>query len=133
MIGYVPQYKVAAELIYNALVDGTFEWARIADPEAGRVDDIQIAKPGRLDAYQVKWSETVQNVTFQNLIAEEKKGKAKAKPSLLRQLAEGWQRLNRLHSNHQVFVHLYLEMFHLLQPSFRLTTHHRRTPIFKHS
>lgn len=118
MIGYVPQYKVAAELIYNALVDGTFEWARIADPEAGRVDDIQIAKPGRLDAYQVKWSESVQTITFQSLITEEKKGKANAKPSLFRQLAEGGQRLSCLHSNHHVFVHLISR--HVPSPTARL-------------
>lgn len=63
MIGYVPQYKVAANFIYTALLDGTLEWIKIADPEVGRVDDIQIATTGRLDAYQVKWGETVKYYT----------------------------------------------------------------------
>jgi len=97
MIGYVPQYKVAADLIYSALVDGTFEWIKIADPEAGRVDDIQIAKQGRLDAFQVKWGKTTQNVPFRFLTREEKGKKRQGKPSLMHQLAEGWQRLVRLH------------------------------------
>ena len=106
MIGYVPQYRVAAKLIYEALVEGTFQWARIADPEAGRVDDIQIAKPGRLDAFQVKWSETVQNISFPSFVSEEKSKQSKAKPSLIRQLAEGWQQLVPRHPDRQVYVHL---------------------------
>ena len=106
MIGYVPQYRVAAKLIYEALVEGTFQWARIADPEAGRVDDIQIAKPGRLDAFQVKWSETVQNISFSSFVSEEKSKQSKAKPSLIRQLAEGWQQLVPIHPDRQVYVHL---------------------------
>lgn len=106
MIGYVPQYRVAAKLIYEALVEGTFQWARITDPEAGRVDDIQIAKPGQLDAFQVKWSETVQNISFSSFVPEEKSKKSKAKPGLVRQLAEGWQQLVPIYPDRQVYVHL---------------------------
>jgi hypothetical protein len=54
--GYHPQYRVAAGLIIRALRNGTLEWIRVADPEAGRVDDLQIADGGLLDAFQVKWS-----------------------------------------------------------------------------
>lgn len=54
--GYHPQYRVAAGLILRAFRDGTLESVRVADPEAGRVDDLQIATRGRLDAYQIKWS-----------------------------------------------------------------------------
>ncbi|MBF8275310.1 MAG: hypothetical protein HW390_383 [Candidatus Brocadiaceae bacterium] len=105
MIGYVPQYKVAADLIYNALLDGTFEWVKIADPEAGRVDDIQIATAGQLDAYQVKWAETIKYITFKELISDGKKA-GKHKPNLMRQLAEGWQQLKILYQNLQIRVHL---------------------------
>jgi hypothetical protein len=57
MIGYSAQYEVAAELIYDSLVAGELQWIRVADPSAGRVDDLQLASPRRLDAYQVKWGE----------------------------------------------------------------------------
>lgn len=48
---YGAQFRVAASLIYQELWDGNLEWIRLADPEAGRVDDIQIGTPGRIDAY----------------------------------------------------------------------------------
>ena len=105
MIGYVPQYKVAADLIYSALLDGTFEWVKIADPEAGRVDDIQIATSGRLDAYQVKWAETTKYITFKELISDEENA-GKLKPNLMRQIAEGWQQLKNFYKNRQICVHL---------------------------
>ena len=106
MIGYVSQYRVAAKLIYEALVEGTFQWVRITDPEAGQVDDIQIAKPGRLDAFQVKWSETVRNVSFSSIVSEDSGKKSRTKPSLIRQLADGWQQLVHGHPDRQVCVHL---------------------------
>jgi len=105
LIGFIPQYKVAADLVYSALLEGTFEWIRIADPEAGRVDDIQIATHGRIDAYQVKWSEIVENISFNTLIRDEKV-KDKVKPSLMRQLAEGWLRLKQSYPDRRVIVHL---------------------------
>jgi hypothetical protein len=40
--GYYPQYRVAAALILRGLPDGTLDAIRLADPEAGRIDDIQI-------------------------------------------------------------------------------------------
>jgi len=55
--GYSAQYRVAAELIYAAVLDGDLEWIRVADPDAGRVDDIQVGRTGRVDAYQIKWGE----------------------------------------------------------------------------
>ena len=36
----------------------------MADPEAGRVDDLQIGAGGLLDAFQVKWSRFPQTFTF---------------------------------------------------------------------
>ncbi len=54
--GYRPQYLVSASLILEALEQGDLEWIRVADPSAGRVDDMQIATTGRIDAYQVKWA-----------------------------------------------------------------------------
>ncbi len=55
--GYSAQYRVAAELIYAALLDGDLEWIQVADPDAGRVDDVQVGRTGRVSTYQIKWGE----------------------------------------------------------------------------
>ena len=39
--GYRHQYLVGAALILNQLNTRQLEWIRVADPEAGRVDDLQ--------------------------------------------------------------------------------------------
>lgn len=58
--GYVPQLKVAAARILEAFERGTLLAVALADPEAGRVDDLQLLTGNgselRLDAFQVKWS-----------------------------------------------------------------------------
>jgi hypothetical protein len=64
--GYGNQYRVAGLLIVDGIDD--LEWIRIADPAAGRVDDIQVATPGRLDAHQVKWGRTSGPVTWRSLL-----------------------------------------------------------------
>jgi hypothetical protein len=102
MAGYVPQYRVAASLILTELRGGTLEAIRIADPEAGRVDDIQVLSNGRLDAYQVKWHQYPGAITFHNITTPE----AESSPALILQLADGWKRLSSAHSARNVVVHL---------------------------
>lgn len=100
-IGYEAQDKRAANLIYNILVEGRLEWLKIADPKAGRIDDIQIATTdGELHAFQVKWAETAQTITFAEIT---RSGKV---PSLIAQLADGWRRLKTQHPDKRIFVHL---------------------------
>lgn len=106
LIGFVPQYMIAADLVYSLLLEGTFEWIKITDPDAGRVDDIQIASTGRIDAYQVKWSETIDSITFNQLISDKKEKNKKIKPNLIFQLADGWSKLLELYPDRQIFVHL---------------------------
>src|SRR6266566_1243840 len=65
--GYYPQYRVAAALILRGLRDGTLEAIRLADPEAGRIDDIQVIGRTKLDAFQVKWSRYGETLTFRDL------------------------------------------------------------------
>jgi hypothetical protein len=105
MVGYNAQYQVFAELIYEALFNGKLEWIGIADPGAGQVDDIQIACQGCLDAYQVKWGENIQLISFNDLIADERK-KEKIKPSLIRQLADGWKLFSLKYPERKITVHL---------------------------
>lgn len=103
--GYSAQYRVAAELIYDALLLGDLEWIRVADPEAGRVDDIQIARPGKLDAYQVKWAEFTGNITFHKVVTDKNEA-SKRTPNLINQLADGWERLSQKYQDRSVYVHL---------------------------
>jgi hypothetical protein len=57
LAGYVPQYEVAAALLLRALTEERMEWLALLDPQAGRLDDFQLGTPGRLDAYQIKWTQ----------------------------------------------------------------------------
>lgn len=104
--GYHPQYRVAAGLIVRALRNGALDWIRVADPDAGRVDDLQIGAGDVLDAYQVKWSRFPQTFTFNDLIRA-----STDRPSLINQLADGWQRLRSAQSNRRVIVHLITDDF----------------------
>jgi hypothetical protein len=110
--GYRGQYRVAADLIYRSLREGTLTWIGLADLEAGRVDDLQIGSQGRVDAYQVKWSQFVGSVSFNDLVATPSKAGAAnstvsaPKPCLIAQLADGWSRLRSKHPGQRVVVHL---------------------------
>lgn len=54
--GYRHQYAVAADLTLDGLRSSTFVELKVEDPEAGRLDDVQIVREGRCNAYQVKSS-----------------------------------------------------------------------------
>lgn len=99
--GFSAQYRVAAALIHRSVWKGRLEFIRLADPEAGRVDDIQIATPGKLDAYQVKWSAQPTSFTFSDLISPNGE-----KPALIKQLADGWKVLKATNVSREVRVHL---------------------------
>ncbi|MCH7539457.1 MAG: hypothetical protein IH999_03510 [Proteobacteria bacterium] len=99
--GYTAQYRIAAALIYDGLIGGEIDWVRIADPNAGRVDDIQIGSGDRLDAYQVKWGEYARNITFNELTVS-----SGDEPSLIIQLTDGWSRLRSQNPEKRITVHL---------------------------
>ncbi|TKC92737.1 AAA family ATPase [Polyangium fumosum] len=99
--GYQPQYRFAAKLILKKLRDGTLVWLRVADPNAGRLDDLQIADQGCLDAYQVKWSRFPGSFTFNELTKP-----GPDAPCLIAQLADGWKRLRAQNPGRRVVVHL---------------------------
>ncbi|NWB09064.1 hypothetical protein HX862_14220 [Pseudomonas sp. D5002] len=105
-VGYVAQYRIAADLIYDALLAGKLEWIALADPDAGRVDDIQFATPGRIDAYQVKWSVQPDATSFNQLVQGDGDPDDANSHGLIGQLAGGWQRLCSLHPTRKVVVHL---------------------------
>lgn len=100
MSGYRLQYEIAASLILHYLRTDTLEWIKLVDPEAASIDDIQIATPGRLDAYQVKWSQYSGSVTYNHFVSD-----TKDEDSPLLQLAKGWAGLRKSNPDREVTVH----------------------------
>ena len=99
--GLAAQYKVAAVLTYQALIAKRLEAVRVADPEAGRVDDFQVLTPGRLDGYQIKWSRFPVPFTLNGLTSA-----TGDERSLIAQIADGWKRLRKRNPDRNVVVHL---------------------------
>lgn len=100
MGGYLPQYRWAADRVLRDL-DRGLVWIRLADPSAGRTDDLQVGFDLRVDAYQVKWSQYPAPFTFQQLVAQ-----SGDTPPLIAQLADGWIRLRARNPGRRVMVHL---------------------------
>lgn len=99
--GYRPQYLIGAALILRALSKGDLEWIRVADPNAGRVDDIQIVTSGRIDAHQVKWAQYPDAITLRGLTHV-----GEGEENLIYQLAQGWKELGHQYPRHRIVVHL---------------------------
>jgi len=99
--GYYPQYLVSAKLTIDVLKQNDLEWVKIADPDAGQVDDLQLARTARLDAYQIKWKQYRGTISFNDLV----KSKKGSKP-LFKQLADSWIKLKEAHPNRRIVVHL---------------------------
>ncbi|HEY0027372.1 MAG TPA: ATP-binding protein [Allosphingosinicella sp.] len=98
------QYRVAALLVRDALLAGELEWVRLVDPEAGRLDDVVIGRPGRIDAYQIKWSDYRGAITFRYLVTETKVS-GQPYPAPFKLLADGWQRLGQANLGRVVRAH----------------------------
>lgn len=99
--GYRNQYLVGAGIVLEGLAARDLAWVRVADPTAGRVDDLQVGRTARVDAYQVKWAQYGGAVTLRHFT----RGTSDL-PSLIAQLADGWRRLRELHPRHRIVVHL---------------------------
>lgn len=99
--GLNAQYRANAQLILHHLHERKLQWIRVADPDAGRVDDLQIGSESRVDAYQIKASQYPGSFTFNDLV----KPRPDA-PNLLAQLAEGWTTLRSRDATRRVVVHL---------------------------
>jgi hypothetical protein len=82
-------------LLLRSLTEESLEWLAVLDPEAGRLDDFQLAAPGRLDAFQVKWSQAGGQLPWSELRA------------YLVDLVADRRRLTEQHPDRRVVGHLY--------------------------
>ncbi|AXV36823.1 MAG: hypothetical protein CIT01_00715 [Methanobacterium sp. BRmetb2] len=99
--GYFNQYEVSAYIILKSFLNDSLDWIKVADPDAKHVDDFQICKGARLDAFQMKWSHYTRSFSFNDLIKKRKNA-----PSLIVQLAEGWKNFNKKYPEMKIAVHL---------------------------
>jgi hypothetical protein len=76
------------------VVFGRPQRIRLADPDAGRVDDFQIESLARIDAYQMKWERYPGAFSFKDLQA------------IFPQLVQGWRTLRERYPFHRIVVHL---------------------------
>lgn len=95
--GYRAQYRVAADLLLSRLRE--LEWIKVADPEAGKADDFQLATTSNeLHALQVRWSQYPTPFTFAGVVD----GANAVAPDL----AEAWRALRDANPGRNVRVHL---------------------------
>lgn len=62
--GYLPQFDEFAWRVYNNLKNNQLEWIKVADPDAGKLDDIQYATATEIHAFQVKWTISGDNISY---------------------------------------------------------------------
>ena len=123
--GYRWQYDHIAARVYDALLDGDFRTIRLADPSAGRVDDLVLIRHGRTDGYQFKSVEYDSYLTFRQLISSQRTRSGGNAPSLIRCLAEGWKCLRGGWDN----AHVHLVTQQLASVNDHLgDTEHRPSP-----
>jgi hypothetical protein len=100
VVGYLGQYEFAALRTIAALREGALVAVRVADVHAGQIDDFQLLSDERVDAHQVKWSLNPGSVGFAEFVND-----GQSRICYIRQLADGWERLNALHHPRRVIVH----------------------------
>src|SRR5947208_2224283 len=66
--GYVPQYDLGAQVIYEQLASGGLLWIGVADRGAGSFDDIVLGLDDRIIAYQVKTSRDPEPFSLNTLL-----------------------------------------------------------------
>jgi hypothetical protein len=100
IVGYLAQYEFSARRTLAALRDGSLVSVRLADVEAGQIDDFQLEQTDRVDAHQVKWSLHPAPLGYAEFVRD-----SKDRTRYIRQLAAGWERLTALHHPRRVVVH----------------------------
>jgi len=96
--GKLPQFDVFAKFAYRELVYDNLTWIRVADPKAGKVDDVLYSTNAEIHGYQLKWSnkEIPTPFSYNDFLP------------LLKECLSGWKSLKVEHAseNKRVVVHL---------------------------
>ncbi len=96
--GKLPQFDVFAKFAYRELVYDNLTWIRVADPKAGKVDDVLYSTNAEIHGYQLKWSnkEKPTPFSYNDFLP------------LLKECLSGWKELKVEHAseNKRVIVHL---------------------------
>jgi len=101
--GYGYQDKIATERILNLLREnlregeGLFEGVRLADLEAGRVDDFVLIWKTKVEGNSIKWSGEAIPINWGDLIGVK---------GLIKEVADGYQRLKRRWPDKTVLVRI---------------------------
>ena len=117
--GFRWQYDQIAALVYDALLDGDFVALRLADPNAGRVDDLVLIRRGGVHGYQFKSVKFNRLTSFKQVVRRQTTRSGGQAPSLIQSLADGWQRLRSQEDNAQV---------HFVTNQFASTNDHLSSP-----
>ena len=104
LYGYRWQYDHIAALVYDALLDHDLIALQLTDPTAGRVDDLVLTRHRRTDGYQFKSVQFDSYLTFSQIVKDQRTHSGNTAPSLLRSLADGWERLQGRQPS--TYVHL---------------------------
>lgn len=91
--GYHWQYDHIARLVYDAIVDSSFDSLTLASTDAGQVDDLLLFLNGSRHAIQYKGGVSKATVTFNDLVRPGTTPSGKKTDSLWRALANGWEKL----------------------------------------
>ena len=95
--GFRWQYDHIAALVYDGLLDETFQALRLTDPEVGRVDDLVLVSRREGVGFQFKSAEHPEAITLNKLLAPGKTDSGRHAPSLIAALGDGWQNLRDRH------------------------------------
>jgi hypothetical protein len=89
--GYHWQYDQLAAIAYAALCDGTFVSIRLADPFAGKVDDLVLVDSSGTTGHQFKSRAGSTTLTLNDLTKPGRTRGGAAAPSMFAELAAGWR------------------------------------------
>jgi hypothetical protein len=92
--GYLPQFELFAYYVYKNLINNQLEWIKIADPEAGILDDIQYSTHTEIHAFQIKWTNADATISFSTF------------KKLVSQIATSWQHIKLQNPEKKVYPHL---------------------------
>jgi hypothetical protein len=90
--GYRWQYIQLAARVFDTLLDDSFVRLRLVDPTVGKVDDLVLVTTAGTTGHQYKSEGDPGTLTLADLLRPVRR-RGKERPSLMRELADGWQAL----------------------------------------